>query len=538
MLHFLFHSKLIRFALLLALLAWLVQAAAAPVQSSAPRITALGLGSAAHLRVGIDALPAKLDEQQALGMNWTREVLPWYEVEPTAGALQTAYSLETRYIDFERMLDEAHQRGLRVVLALEGGPAYLTHRWPGQPVDSQALLEHWRAYVAAVAQRFGSRVDAWEIGGEPNSPTGWGRWLYPTAPDATAPPDPALYARLLQSAYAILKDADPGAPVLLGGLSLPHPGECVTNPLEFLQAVAAAGAWNALDGVALHLYGSTAPPEQTPVSWQDPLGEFCASAETLLSPLDGVQAVQQVIHLAGDKPLWITSLSWDITLLQPVVSERGGLPDALQSDYLVRTLVPLLSRPHVALILIGDQTADAQHPGRALTPTTRQTLANLSGLLMDSLPLGRQGGEAAGSLHEYRFIQNSRLVVIAWRSEDGDTLRPVALSALGGRQVFAYPSDAANLSLSEDALTPLNANGSLTIALNERPLLLITRPRSLPERIRLTVQDRAAALVETAETQTQAGLSRIKSAALARLNLWLDGLKAKIMQSVALRLER
>jgi len=75
----------------------------------------------------------------------------------------------------------------------------------GMPTD----LDTWGDHVTAIAQAGLGRVEAYEIGNEPNLDRFWDN----------APPDPAQYVQALQIAYERIKVVDPAAIVVSGGLA-------------------------------------------------------------------------------------------------------------------------------------------------------------------------------------------------------------------------------------------------------------------------------------------------------------------------------
>jgi len=130
------------------------------------------------------------------------------------------------------------------------------------------------------------------IWNEPNLSFEWGY----------RPPDPAAYTRLLKAAYRAAKEADPGLMVLAAGLAptLAPPGsEWGMNDLEFLQGMYAAGARGAFDGIALHAYGMSFPPDDPP------------SLEAL--NFSRVELVREVMVQNGDAGLacFITEAGWN-----------------------------------------------------------------------------------------------------------------------------------------------------------------------------------------------------------------------------------
>ena len=132
----------------------------------------------------------------------------------------------------------------------------------------------WGHYRFLDAQLYADRVDAWEIGNEPNLIEEWG-----------TPPDPAAYAELLQVAYREIKAADPDALVVSAGLA---PLNARGDPnhyhdLDYLREMYAHGAAEYMDVLGVHTFGFGRPPEIAPD------GEICPRDNPMRSPYARVE---------------------------------------------------------------------------------------------------------------------------------------------------------------------------------------------------------------------------------------------------------
>ena len=97
---------------------------------------------------------------------------------------------------------------------------------PLNPYDYATML-------ANVAQRFGSRVAAYEIWNEEDESRWW-----------LGAPDPAAYTQLLKVVYPIVKAAEPHATIVMGGLT--------GNDYPFLEGIYGAGGKGYFDAVGVH----------------------------------------------------------------------------------------------------------------------------------------------------------------------------------------------------------------------------------------------------------------------------------------------
>jgi hypothetical protein len=173
--------------------------------------------------------------------------------------------------------------------------------------------EEWGHYRFIDAQLYAGRIDAYEIGNEPNLIEEWGR-----------APDPAVYAELLKVAYRQIKAADPDALVISAGLAPvaasddPHH----LNDLAFLRGMYEHGAAEHFDVLGVHPFGFAYPPEMPPdgkvcVPSISPLDEPTEDAQC--QPVDGlcfrrVELLREIMieNGDGDKPVWATEFGWII----------------------------------------------------------------------------------------------------------------------------------------------------------------------------------------------------------------------------------
>ena len=201
---------------------------------------------------------------------------------------------------------------------------------PDDPAD-------FARYAHATAAHYGDEVLAWEVWNEQNE--GWRFW----APRE----DPPAYARLLCEAYRAVKAADPGTPVLYGGVFFPAlPGGVpgMSGP-EFLQATYDADPQlgSCFDVMAYHPYPYpfTAPELDVPIRG------------SVLSAADQMRAVL-ARNGDADKPLWITEVGW------PTNRRAYGVSEAKQAEYVARMQAATFAQglPALTWYTAGDE-ADA-----------------------------------------------------------------------------------------------------------------------------------------------------------------------------------
>jgi len=150
-------------------------------------------------------------------------------------------------------------------------------------------------------------VHAYEVWNEPNTSGFW-----PSGPSAVE------YTSLLAAAYPAVKQADPSATVVLGGLS--------KNDYDYLAGLYAAGAGSFFDVVAVHPYTGVADPTWC---WNEG-----GTAKRAKDAFCGIEEVRNTMVANGDsaKPIWLTEFGWSTT------TGPYGVSEAVQADFLTKAL--------------------------------------------------------------------------------------------------------------------------------------------------------------------------------------------------------
>jgi len=481
--------------------------------------------------------PEALDELTKLNVRWVRVEFPWDEIEPSPNAYQWTFTTDSTFRDLDALVSQAQQHGLNVVAVLDGGPVYLPHQMPNSPVNSDDLLTRWSLYVHAVVQRYGNQVHVWQIGNDVNTYQGWGNVVFPTASDASATPDPVLYAKLLQAAYATIKAADPGDTVVLSGLSFTGNGDCITSPYAYLGQLDTAGAWDDFDVAAMNLWWGAASPEQITNRGPafDPQTGACLQGSTMQTDLiDEVRSFKQLILQLGDKPLWVTATGWQQSDLQAQATQASVDAGVVEADDVARTIVPILSESGVQKVFWQSLPNDPQNPGYPWTVTGQQALSNLASLLTGSQPLGQRQGQQQGStVYEYRFQKDGRLISVLWRSTGGEQAQPVLVTSLNGETMTTYPASAAGLNGSTGTPQSPSDDGTLALNVNEDPTILVAQSPDLIARGEAAVEDRIAAWRDGLTVMGNHWLDEARVSATNALTAWLRNLGQQIVNSVA-----
>jgi Bacterial Ig domain len=226
----------------------------------------------------------------------------------------------SREIEMQRyrlFADGAKARGMRTLLTVTGTAGTMA-----TPGDYAAVA----ADIATELRGKGVDYEVW------NEEDDTGFWLNG--------PQPAAYTALLKAAYPAIKNADPAATVVVGGL--------VANDFDFVEQLYANGAKGSFDAVGVHTDTAclTTDPREY---YREPSGRIGRYAFT------GYREVRATMLAHGDdKPVWMTELGW------PTVTstcERGGragtkaagVTPAQQADFLTKAFGCLAADPYVQL---------------------------------------------------------------------------------------------------------------------------------------------------------------------------------------------
>ena len=184
-----------------------------------------------------------------MGASTIVEFFPWAYYQAADGSIAWDHP--------DLVINHAQAQGLQVVARMG-----LTPSW-ARPADiplnylDASGYEAFATFAAAFSARYKGKVSHIIIGNEPNLSYEWGY-------RQTTPAD---YAQLLAIVYPAVKRANPDMAVLGGALAPtiePEGSPWGLNDLIYLEALYEAGAAAHFDGLAVHTYGFTFPPEAEP----------------------------------------------------------------------------------------------------------------------------------------------------------------------------------------------------------------------------------------------------------------------------------
>ena len=225
------------------------------------------------------------------GAGWAREDFQWFRLEPQPGQYDFAH--------YDKAMSALASRGVNVIGVIGYPPGWATP----EGGDGSSQLSFYppdpgtfAVFASTIVSRYKDRVHHWEIWNEPEN----GLYFKPA-------PSPEVYTGLLRAVTPAIKQADPGALVLSGGI--------VPTNLDFIRGMAAAGAWGFFDVLALHPYVDPYAPEAGQIGAGD------------------VTAVKSFVESVGSKPIWATEFGWSTA---PADRDPRGVDQQTQAAYLIR----------------------------------------------------------------------------------------------------------------------------------------------------------------------------------------------------------
>jgi len=236
----------------------------------------------------------------------------WKDINPAPGQFTWAT------LDAE--VRQAEESGSVPMLVLGMTPSWAAAnpgagdpRWGLGTASPPREVSFWRDYVAAVVDRYGPRIKAYQIWNEANLQTFWAG-------------NPEQMADLTQQAYTVIKQRQPGAIVVAPSIGLRLAGPMRTFTRGFFGALGARG--NPIDVLSIHTYpagdGGTQQRVALITDWQQTLvGAVGASSPVL------------------DLPVWDTEVNFG--LAGPGARPGRAFSDAEAANLIRQTYVDSLA---------------------------------------------------------------------------------------------------------------------------------------------------------------------------------------------------
>lgn len=211
------------------------------IAAAAGEISGGALGMNTHFMHPVDDFPfleKELSGMREIGATWLRVDFHWNKQETQPGTL-----------DFQRtdaVVSAAKKHDIQILGLLIGSLNSIPERL--RPVSLHpAELD---AYVRDVVRHYKGQIKYWEISNEEDS----------GGPSVTLveTKDPAVYMKILRICSKAIRETDPDAVVMLGGLTAPG---CDLLPFPYLEQLFADGLAKDCDIISIHPYPLDNDPE-------------------------------------------------------------------------------------------------------------------------------------------------------------------------------------------------------------------------------------------------------------------------------------
>lgn len=233
-----------------------------------------------------------------LGMHWVKQTIYWRDIEPVRGQIDFA--------TLDEIVNQFTSANLKILFTVTSSPAWArSYILENGPSDN---LADYGTFIAALAQRYAGRVQAYEIWNEPNRRSEW------SCTESTDKPSfcKAKYSDLLGIAYANIKAVDANAVVVSAGLAPTgyNDGINAIDDRLFLKNLYANGLANISDAVGAHALGWANPPDSA----------CCAASDGVTTHFDNpsfyfrntLDDYRKIIVDSKDSstPIWVTKFGW------------------------------------------------------------------------------------------------------------------------------------------------------------------------------------------------------------------------------------
>ncbi len=265
----------------------------------------------------------------AAGFDWVRQQVVWKDIEgPTAG--------NYAWGELDNIVNDVNANNLKLLVSIVQSPSFHTADGSsGLPQDPQSL----GSFVEAMAQRYGDKIQAYEIWNEQNLAHENGGRV--TVEDA------GRYVEILAESYRRIKAVTPNAFVLAGppsssGVNDPSLAVSDENYYRAMYSYKDGMIKEFFDAQAVHPGGAANPPD---TFWPDNPSfiEGCQPAPDRCwndDPTHYFRHVEDVQRFmdeegVGDHQLWITEFGWATPNNTPGYEFGNHVSLEQQKDYII-----------------------------------------------------------------------------------------------------------------------------------------------------------------------------------------------------------
>lgn len=267
------------------------------------------LGMSVSLFGADDAeIQRQFDLLSTMNVKTVRFDFDWSRIEDVKGKFDWSFT--------DRMVHVASAHNMKVIALLTYSPSWARPAGTGSHVPPTDVAD-FASFARVAAQRYSPLgVDRWEIWNEPNIDDFW-----------QPKPDIERYGALFRGAAAALRDIDPRATVVTGGLTrgtTAKDGSRIAQT-EFIDGLYANGSAQLASAIAIHPYSFPALPA---VGGPEAAGRF--------ADLPSVHAVMERWG-DGNKKIWATEFGAPTGTADEAMSEADQAKSIAQAEQMVRT---------------------------------------------------------------------------------------------------------------------------------------------------------------------------------------------------------
>ena len=265
-------------------------------------------------------------------VNQWGDKLDWATVEKTKGTYRIAP-------DAERGIDASVKNGIDILLTLDygnnvyqrikdpidfGPTWHFAHPFLQCAPTTPEAIRGFAGYCAFMARHFRGRVKYFEIWNEENG------WFFDAWADTMKVTTARTYGRALAAVVKAVKEANPEAFVVFGGIA-----GC---SLDYTRIALEEGAGASIDAYAFHPYGRPTPELACP-GYLIQVGEkfeFKSKPAELITYEDEIAAFRKLVHKYNPKmEIWADEMNW-FAPGEPAKPDLGDLSELTQAKYLAR----------------------------------------------------------------------------------------------------------------------------------------------------------------------------------------------------------
>ena len=297
---------------------------------------------------GLNSDPAFRDKVyanvQGAGFGWMRQQVQWAAIEPQKGNYGTDTTAQ-----LDQFVSGAHAKGLNVLLSVVKSPDWVGAKG-GLPTKTQDFTD----FMGFLTQRYKGKVQAYEIWNEENYAVETGGRV-----------NVAAYIPVLKAGYQAVKEADPTAVVVVGGLTptgISDPAIAL-NDVEYLRQIYALNGGEIkqyYDVLGAHPGSNCNPPD---TSWPDnpattPCGTDPDGGRSYTKDdsfyFKRILEIRKVLEDAGEggKKMWLTEFGWTTANQAPGYGYGKFVSEQQQAQYLARAFDLGKSYPWMGVMFV------------------------------------------------------------------------------------------------------------------------------------------------------------------------------------------